>query len=103
MQFSNPTNTSSLFAPFTPVLRHCPDWGMTSIVLVDERTMEKCIIGEVVETETFEILLNTDPRGECREIKCISIGDVYRVITELGVRGELDELIEYYGRFPIAC
>ena len=101
MNFSNPTTTSSLFAPFTVVLRLEPEWNTLFIVLVDLDTKEKCIIGEV--TETFEILLNTDPRGECREIQCISKGDVRRVITELGVSGELDELIEYYGRLPIAC
>lgn len=102
MNFSNPTTTSSLFAPFTPVLRLEPEWNTLFIVLVDENTMEKCIVGEVCP-DTFEILLNTDRQGECREIQCISIGDVYRVITELGVRGDLDELIEYYGRMPIAC
>ncbi len=100
MNFSNSNTTSSLFAPFTVVLRLEKEWNTLFIVLVDVDTKEKCIVGEVCP-DTFEILLNTDRQGKCREIQCISEGDARRVITELGVRGELDELIEHYGRMPI--
>ena len=80
--------TSTAYAPFTPVFVECKEFECIMIKLV-AKDIGIVHIGEF-DPVTFHLLLDTG-----REVECSSEGDVLRVITELGIRGEFDGDISY--------
>lgn len=80
--------TSTAFAPFTPVFVECKEFETVMVRLV-AKGLGIVHIGEF-DPVSFHLLLDNG-----REVECSSEGDVLRVITELGIRGEFDGDISF--------